>query len=161
MSEAAIHECPRCGQKNRVRAGERARARCGRCQAPLGAAGPGGPAADDGGAAAGDGRPVAVTDATYDREVLQAPGLVLVDFWAPWCGPCRTVAPVLEKAAERFRGRLKIAKVNTDQNPRVAAQLGIQSIPTLLLYRGGQVIDRQVGAVPGPQLEAWLARHAA
>jgi len=157
MAAAAIHECPRCGQKNRVRPEDLARARCGRCRAALGDAA----AVATGHDVPGAGRPVAVTDETFEREVLQAPGLVLVDFWAPWCGPCRTVAPVLERAAERFRGRVKVAKVNTDQSPRVALRLGIQSIPTLLLYRGGQVVDRQTGALPGPQLEAWLERHAA
>lgn len=147
---STIIPCAVCGTRNRVRLDRLEEGpRCGRCGHPITVG------------HAGGGSPVEVTDSTFQSEVLQSPGPVLVDFWAPWCGPCRAVAPVLESLASRYAGKLKIAKVNTDDNPLVAGRLGIQSIPTLVLYRDGAVVDRATGALPGSQMEAWLRRHGA
>lgn len=99
-----------------------------------------------------DSRPVAVTDAAFDEMVLQSPLPTLVDFWAPWCGPCHAVAPVLDKLARENAGRLRIAKVNVDQNTHYAGMYGVQGIPTLLLVKDGKVVDRIVGAMPEPAL---------
>ncbi len=96
--------------------------------------------------------PVVVTDASFAREVLASPLPVLVDLWAPWCGPCRIIGPVVERLAREYAGRLKVAKLNVDENPQTAAQFYVQSIPTLLIFRGGQVVDRIVGAAPEPVL---------
>lgn len=101
-----------------------------------------------------DTRPVAVTDATFENMVLKADVPVVVDFWAPWCGPCHIVAPALDKLARDFAGRLRIAKVNVDQNPHFAGVYGVQGIPTLLMVRDGKIIDRQVGVLPEPHLRA-------
>lgn len=101
-----------------------------------------------------DARPVAVTDATFEDMVLKADVPVLVDFWAPWCGPCHIVAPALDKLARDFAGRLRVAKVNVDQNPHFAGVYGVQGIPTLLMVRDGKIVDRQVGVLPEPHLRA-------
>jgi len=90
----------------------------------------------------------AVTDANFKVEVLDSAAPVLVDFWAPWCGPCRMVAPVVEEIAEMFIGKVKVVKLNTDENPNIASQYGIRSIPTLMIFKGGQKVDMVVGAVP-------------
>ena len=105
-----------------------------------------------------DGKPVTVTDQTFAREVLQANQPVLVDFWAPWCGPCRMIAPALEKIASDYAGRVRVAKLNVDENPRTQAQYQVQGIPTLLLVKNGRVMDRIVGALPEPQLRAQVER---
>ncbi len=97
-----------------------------------------------------------VTDQTFAREVTQHAGPVLVDCWAPWCGPCRTVGPIMEQLAGEYAGRVKIAKLNTDQNQRIAGQFQIQSIPTLLFFKGGQLVNRQVGALPKNEIERLL-----
>lgn len=90
----------------------------------------------------------AVTDSTFKQEVLESEVPVLVDFWAPWCGPCRMVAPVVDEIADQYAGQIKVVKLNTDENPGVASQYGIRSIPTLMIFKGGQRVDMVVGAVP-------------
>ncbi|MDA8079770.1 MAG: thioredoxin [Nitrospiraceae bacterium] len=97
-----------------------------------------------------------VTTATWEQEVLNAPGLVMIDFWAVWCGPCRMVAPAVEELAKEFSGKVKVAKLNTDENPDIASRYKIMGIPTLMFFKGGQKVDQVVGAVPKPQLKAKL-----
>jgi len=93
-----------------------------------------------------------VTDAAFEQSVLQSPLPVIVDFWAPWCGPCRMVAPTLEKLAKEYAGKLVVAKVNTDENPDWSMKFGVQGIPTMLFVAGGKVVHRQVGALPEKML---------
>ncbi len=100
-----------------------------------------------------------VTDSTFKQEVLESAVPVLVDFWAPWCGPCRMVAPVVEEIAEQYKGELKVVKVNTDENPRVASDYGIRSIPTLMIFKEGQKVDMVVGAVPKSTLANTLEKY--
>ncbi len=92
--------------------------------------------------------PVAVSDATFQREVVASDLPVLVDLWAPWCGPCRMIAPIVESIAHDYAGRLKVAKLNVDENPGTASAYQVQGIPTLLIFRGGRIVDRIVGAAP-------------
>ena len=96
--------------------------------------------------------PIHVTDAAFEKTVLESSLPVIVDFWAPWCGPCKMVAPVLDKLADEFAGKLIVAKVNTDEEPDWAMQYGVQGIPTMLLIHDGKVVNRQVGALPEPML---------
>jgi thioredoxin 1 len=104
------------------------------------------------------GRPVTVTDTSFDQEVMRSALPVVVDFWAPWCGPCRMVAPVLDKLASEWAGRVKIAKVNVDENPQAAGRYGVQAIPTMLVVKGGRVIDQWAGAMPEQAMRARLAQ---
>jgi thioredoxin 1 len=101
----------------------------------------------------------AVTDATFKDEVLDSADPVLVDFWAPWCGPCRMVAPVVGEIAEMFEGQVKVVKLNTDENPNIASQYGIRSIPTLMIFKEGQKVDMVVGAVPKTTLANTIDKH--
>jgi thioredoxin 2 len=135
----SILVCAGCGAKNRIRPSERGVPHCGSCGKPL---------------------PwlVNATDATFDVEA-KAAVTVLVDLWAPWCGPCRVVGPILEELARDFAGRLKVVKVNVDENPALAARFGAMSIPTLVVIRNGRVVDRIVGALPKSQLTIRLTPY--
>ncbi len=102
--------------------------------------------------------PLHVTDAAFEKTVLQSPTPVIVDFWAPWCGPCKMVAPILDKLAKEYAGKVVVAKVNTDDNPEWAMKYGVQGIPTMLFIAGGKVVHRQVGALPERMLREALTQ---
>ncbi|AFZ16171.1 thioredoxin [Allocoleopsis franciscana] len=102
---------------------------------------------------------VQVTDASFKQDVLESDIPVLVDFWAPWCGPCRMVAPVVDEIAQQYDGKVKVVKLNTDENPQIASQYGIRSIPTLMIFKGGQRVDMVVGAVPKTTLANTLEKY--
>ena len=104
-------------------------------------------------------KPVTVSESSFQQEVLQSDQPVLVDFWAAWCGPCRTIAPSLERLANEFAGQVKIAKLNVDENQATMMRYGIQGIPALLMFKGGKVIDRVVGAAPENHLREFIKRH--
>jgi len=130
--------CSNCGARNRVDEGRLANseAKCGRCGEKLRAS-------------EQESKPVTITDQTFEREVVQARGRpVLVDCWAPWCGPCRMVAPVLDQLAAESAGRYRITKLNVDENPQTASRFNIASIPTMLIFKDGKLIDRLIGAQP-------------
>jgi thioredoxin 2 len=130
--------CNKCGAKNRVDEVRLANgeAKCGRCGGKLTAG-------------EHESKPVTITDQTFEREVLQARGRpVLVDCWAPWCGPCRMVGPIMDQLATESAGRYRIAKLNVDENPLTASHFKIASIPTMLIFKDGQLIDRLIGAQP-------------
>ncbi len=131
--------CTTCGKKNRIRPSPRGVPHCGSCGATL---------------------PwlVSATDATFDQEA-QASTAVLVDLWAPWCGPCRFVGPILEQISTEYAGRIKVVKVNVDENPRTQQRFDASSIPTLIVLRDGRVVDRIVGALPKAQLTIQLTPH--
>lgn len=93
-----------------------------------------------------------VTDESFDREVLKAELPVLIDFWAPWCGPCKAIGPVVDELAKEYAGKLKVVKMNVDDNPQTPSKYGVRGIPNLILFKGGQVKDQIVGAVPKAQL---------
>lgn len=135
----SVLACASCGAKNTIRPSPRGVPHCGTCGARL---------------------PwlVNATDATFDVEARAAPA-VLVDLWAPWCGPCRIVGPILEQLAKDYAGRLKVVKVNVDHNPALAQRFEARSIPTLVVLRDGRVVDRIVGALPKDQLTARLVPH--
>ena len=150
-----VTTCIRCGAKNRVdeKAAAMRQPVCGKCGTAL--------EINTGANDVDTGRPLVVTDATFAREVLQAGTRpVLLDCWAPWCGPCRIIAPVLDQLAAESGGRYLIAKLNVDENPRTAAQFSIQSIPTLLIFKNGALIDRIVGVQPKQAIAARLAGAA-
>jgi thioredoxin 2 len=130
--------CNKCGAKNRVDESRLAagQAKCGRCGERLASA-------------ASDSKPIVITDQTFEGEVVQARGRpVLVDCWAPWCGPCRMVGPIMDQLAAESQGRYRIAKLNVDDNPQTAAHFQISSIPTMLIFKDGKLIDRLIGAQP-------------
>ena len=99
---------------------------------------------------------VAVTDETFDAEVKQSDLPVVVDFWAEWCGPCKQIGPALEELSEEYEGRVKIVKVNVDDNPNSPAQMGVRGIPALFMFKGGQVVSNKIGAAPKASLESWI-----
>jgi thioredoxin 2 len=138
MSSSEMIRCPGCGATNRV--GQPASVKlepvCGRCKTPLRAAG----------------QPLTVSDATFSTAVEQSPLPVLLDFWAPWCPPCRVLAPVIDQLATEMSGRLRVAKLNIDDNPQTASRFQVQSIPTLLVFQGGREVDRLVGALPKAEI---------
>jgi thioredoxin 2 len=143
--QSVMVACPNCGAKNRIRPDRfSAKPVCGKCRAPL----PVFSGAPD--------RPLEVTDGTFRQEVLAFPGSVLVECWAPWCGACRSAAPTIDQLASQYAGRLKVAKLNVDQNPATASQYGIQSIPTMLLFKAGRLVDRLVGDLPKAEIERHL-----
>ena len=148
----AIQTCPKCGAKNRVdeRAAVDSQPVCGRCGAKL---------PDLGAGETSDGKPQVVTDQTFAQDVISASSSqpVLVDAWAEWCGPCRMIAPVLDQLAAESGGRYKIAKLNVDENPRTSAQFNIRSIPTLLIFKNGKLVDQIIGAQPKQAIAARLS----
>jgi thioredoxin 2 len=132
-----IVECPNCGRRSRVPAAATGRPRCAHCKHDL-------PWMADSG------------ETDFAAVVEASPLPVVVDLWAPWCGPCRMISPALEAIATRRSGRLKLVKVNVDDHPGVSARFGVQGIPTLLLFREGRLLDRAVGARGADALEAWI-----
>jgi thioredoxin 1 len=104
-------------------------------------------------------QPTAVTDGTFQAEVEQHPGLVLVDFWAEWCGPCRAIAPILEQIGAEYAGKVKIAKLDVDANQQTPVRFNVRSIPTLLFFKGGKHVDTVVGAVPKAHLVGKITQH--
>ena len=103
---------------------------------------------------------VQLSDASFEADVIKADSPVLVDFWAEWCGPCKMIAPSLEEISAELAGKVKVAKLNIDENPELAAQFGVRSIPTLAIFKGGEVADISVGAKPKTALSAWIASAA-
>ncbi|WP_328997820.1 thioredoxin TrxC [Kribbella sp. NBC_00709] len=136
-AQAEIVSCPHCGQKNRVRGTGDGKPVCGRCGKPL-------PWIVDAG------------DQDFAKVVEQSRTPVLVDVWAPWCGPCRMVSPVLEQLASEKAGEIKLVKINADQAPEVSRRFDIRSIPTLMVFRQGEAIATQTGAAPAAVLRPWL-----
>jgi thioredoxin 2 len=136
---APVVACPNCGKRNRVPVAAEGIPRCGNCHRLL---------------------PwIAEADAQTFDSAIQASIPVLVDFWAPWCGPCRMVSPVVERVGRSLAGRLKVVKLNTDEAPDIASRHQVQGIPLLVLIDEGRELDRLVGAVPEPQLRRWLEQH--
>jgi thioredoxin 2 len=145
MADTELIRCPSCGANNRVVRQKVLQGNepvCGRCKKTLPASA----------------KPVTVTDATFADEVERSPLPVLVDLWAPWCGPCRTIAPILEELAGEMAGRLRIAKLNVDENPATAGRFNVRSIPTMLVMKSGREVDRLLGAMPKSELKQRLER---
>lgn len=103
-------------------------------------------------------KPVEITDSNFETEVIGSDTPVLIDFWAEWCGPCKMIAPIVEEIAGEYEGKIKVGKLDVDSNQQVAMKYGIRGIPTLLIFKGGQVVDQIVGAVPKPHLSARLEK---
>jgi len=139
--EGKVHVvCPACGAVNRVAAGRLGDGpRCGTCKEAL-----------------FTGRPVTLDEGSFERQVGRSDIPVVVDFWAPWCGPCRMMAPAFEQAAAQLEPRVRLAKLNTEEAPSLAARHNIRSIPTLAVFRSGREVTRQLGAMGGPQLIQWI-----
>lgn len=138
-TDVQLIRCPSCGATNRVPRGRLESGDqpiCGRCKTPLTATT----------------QPLTVTDENFAREVEAARLPVLLDLWAAWCGPCRAVAPVVEQLAAELAGRVKVGKLNVDENPQTAARFGVRSIPTLLIFKDGREADRLVGALPKQEI---------
>ncbi len=144
MSEKdIIIKCPGCGSKNRVELDKVDKNPvCSKCKTPLPLGGS-----------------VDVSDADFNDVVLKSSLPVLVDFWAPWCGPCRMVSPIVKELGAQYAGRLVVAKLNTDDNRQTAARFKIMGIPTLILFKDGQPVDQVVGAAPKPQIEQLIRKH--
>lgn len=136
-----IVPCLSCGTRNRIpTARMNDHPRCGKCGTPLSLNAPG--------------KPVIVSDSTFQKEVTKSPLPVLVDCWAPWCGPCRAVGPVMDALAKKYQGRLKVTKLNLDENPATGSRFAIASVPTLLLMKNGNLVNTLVGVLPQSQIEA-------
>jgi thioredoxin 2 len=131
--------CANCGTPNRIGPSERGAPHCGRCGKPLAWV-------------------VDADESTFEVETRAQP-TVVIDLWAPWCGPCRFVSPILDELAHQYAGRLKVVKVNVDENPCLARRFDAMSIPTIVVLRDGAVVNRIVGALPKPQLEAQITPH--
>jgi len=148
MAEPLLIRCPVCGTTNRVppdRIEQGLRPKCGRCKNPLSV----------------QNEPVIVTDATFAAEVEASALPVLVDAWAPWCGPCRFIAPIIDELATEMAGRVRVAKLNVDDNPQTTSRFGLRSIPTLLVIKGGREVDRLIGVQPKQEILRRLERAMA
>lgn len=107
----------------------------------------------------GSGNVVEITDSNFESEVLKSDKLTLVDFWAPWCGPCKVISPLVEELANDYEGKVKFTKLNVDDNPNTASSYGIRGIPTIIFYKNGEVVDQVVGAVPKSELEKVISKE--
>lgn len=144
-NNSLVIPCLKCGAKNRIPVSRiQEKPKCGKCGAPI--------------STNVSDKPVDVTDATFEKEVLHSRLPVLVDCWAPWCGPCKAVGPVLDELAGKYKYRLKIAKVNVDENQGIGSKYAVSSIPTMFLVKNGKIIDQLVGALPKEEIEKQIAR---